>query len=112
MKDNRIKTKEELTSGDAFVFAPGRGDGSNPWPEDAVCITEDDFTAAGMHRLFRASLDAFAYYGITVVDKKQWERTLSLSKGYQKDTEELTSALDSFAERYLEKTGCFTIYGI
>ena len=104
------KQRKATHSSCYFEFQTGRHRGKH-WLDDSLCLSDTVMEETELYRLLNESLDCFAYFGLTAVDRPQWQH-MTAAAAQEPVWTALVSELTPWAEQSLQRHGCFTICGI
>ena len=76
-----IDEEQRKASGKTCYFEFQKGKFRNKcWLKDSLCIHANTFDLLNLDELFSNSIVKFNYYGLTVINKEQWENFVIKSK--------------------------------
>lgn len=82
------------------------------WKADSLCLCGDIFSDTGLCKILQSALPDFDHYGITEVDKEQWEKIAALAERQGGKVAEAAAELTPWAEENFKTENVFTILGI
>lgn len=103
--------RKEFHSTCFFEFQKGRYE-DKCWKEDSLCLSDDLFDELNLYILFSQALDNFDRYGITVVDKLDWNRLQTYAEELDLRWRKLIIELTPWVEECFREYEVFTILGI
>lgn len=106
------KTRKESKSTDYIEFQKGNKDGSLSWLDDSTYIDAEDFKENGLSKLFVRVNDEFDFYGVTKINRMQWEDLVDFVSQYNYDTQNIIEELSVWVDDCFDEYEEFTIIGI
>lgn len=94
-----------------FEFQKGKFE-SECWKEDSLCLSDDIFEEYKLYNLFSQVLDNFDKYGITVVDRLDWNRLQNAAEELNLVWRKIIIELTPWAEECFKEYDEFSILGI
>lgn len=92
-------------------FQKGRYQGRN-WLRDSISIHDDLWNEMRLSELFGKALPAFQYYGVTVVERREWERIVRLAGAPACRWGEIVQELAPWVQACFADNDAFSILGI
>ena len=94
-----------------FEFQKGQYHGAC-WLQDSISIRDALWDKFKLSELIGGVIGDFAYFGITIVTKKQWNQIVQNSRKAGSDWEDIITEAIPWANDCFEKHEVFTILGI
>lgn len=82
------------------------------WLNDSINISADLWDKYNLSGLFRKAVKEFDYYGITVVNKEQWNEIVKISQTVGGTWKAVIDDAVSWADECFENNEVFTICGM
>lgn len=82
------------------------------WRKDSISISGTLWTEINLSKLFRSVIHNFDYYGLNVVNKKDWDEIVQISLTSNAVWQEVIAEAIPWVSRCFEENEVFTIVGM
>ncbi len=93
-------------------FYRGKWDNKTYWNKTSLFLHEDIFTELELFKAFNECNEDYDPYGITEINRAQWEKVLSYSEKLSIEAKAVLNEIKPWINKVLQEYGMFTILGI
>lgn len=104
---------EDMRVGSSYhEFQKGKSEKIQCWKKDSILLSDLVYFELGIEDLFYESFENYDYYGVTYVDKSQWDALVLAALDVGGDVYEAVCEADLWAKKVFESEDYITIYGM